>query len=170
MKVLDVTGESVKNTTVMNKIKKAVKTGNTAFFVHASWCPYTVQFYPIWTAMEAKLKESTDFNIIKLDHESFAHIKKAFPKVYETLADYDEYTQSYKLYFPSVVMFTNGIRKKYSPSERTLTSLVAFIKKYSTNKTPNATKHTKPAKTTTQHAHLKLHQQIDKAFSRLMKK
>lgn len=170
MKVLDVTGESVKNTTVMNKIKKAVKTGNTAFFVHASWCPYTVQFYPIWVDMETKLKDSTDFNIIKLDHESFAHIKKAFPKLYETLADFDEYTQTYKLYFPSVVMFTNGIRKKYSPTERTLKSLVAFIKKNSTNKTPKMTdtKDTKHKQIPSHH--LKLHQQIDKAFSRLMKK
>lgn len=114
----------------LKQIREGLKQGVTLYFVHASWCPYTVQFYPIFEKVMKNLKMKgfdTRFNTIKLDDVMTRSIRASYDDIYKRLADYDENIDEYKLYFPTVVMFVNGKRYKYNVEVRTVENFEAFI-------------------------------------------
>lgn len=114
----------------LKQIRQGIKEGITLFFVHASWCPYTVQFYPIFETVMNNLKKKElhkKFDVIKLDDIMTRSIRANYGDIYKQLADYDSDTDEYKLYFPSVVMFVNGKRYKYKVDVRTVANFEAFI-------------------------------------------
>lgn len=114
----------------LKQIREGIKEGATLFFVHASWCPYTVQFYPIFqTVMNNLKKQGIDkqFNVIKLDDTMTRSIQSHHKDIYKHLADYDSNVDEYKLYFPTVVMFVNGKRFKYQVAVRTVDNFNTFI-------------------------------------------
>lgn len=181
----------------LKQIREGIKEGTTLFFVHASWCPYTVQFYPIYEKVMNNLKiKGIDkkFNVIKLDDVMTRSIKTHYLDIYRKLADYDDEIDEYKLYFPTVVMFVDGKRYKYTVDVRTVNNFESFI--VSKFKKPTRRNNTrKPSKTEEsiqrerenilektrirKFSHnrgstrpvklLTLEQQIDKAFQKLFK-
>jgi thiol-disulfide isomerase/thioredoxin len=174
----------------LKQIRDGLKEGSTLFFVHASWCPYTIQFYPIFEKVMSILKGKgldTKLNVIKLDDVMIKSLRANNNDIYKTLADYDENIDEYKLFFPTVVMFVNGKRYKYSVDVRTVQNFEAFIvgklskqsrnsknTKVQRNETVNKRRvnmsnninrraSTRPTKL------LSLQEQIDKAFQKLFK-
>ena len=114
----------------LKQIRESIKEGTTLFFVHASWCPYTVQFYPIFEKVMINLKTKgldAKFNVIKLDDIMTRSIRANYGDIYKQLAEYDKNIDEYKLYFPTVVMFVDGKRYKYEVDVRTVQNLEAFI-------------------------------------------
>lgn len=114
----------------LKQIRDSLKEGTTIFFVHAGWCPYTVQFYPIFDKVLNNLKtKNMDkyFNVIKLDDVMTRSIRANYKDIYSKLADYDSDVDEYKLFFPTVVMFVNGKRYKYQVDVRTVQNFEAFI-------------------------------------------
>jgi thiol-disulfide isomerase/thioredoxin len=177
--------------TTLKQIREGMKQGKTLFFVHASWCPYTVQFYPIFEKVINNLKTKgvdQNFNIIRLDDTMTRSIKASYGDVYKKLADYDSNIDEYKLYFPTVVMFVDGKRFKYQVDVRTVQNFEAFIvsklkksKDIRENKTKLQKQRDNIQKQTRMHTFnhnktstrpvrlLTLEQQIDKAFQKLFK-
>jgi len=167
----------------LREIREGLKEGNTLFFVHASWCPYTVQFYPIFEKVMKNLKVKgleKKFKTIKLDDVMTRSIRANYNDIYRKLADYDDNVDEYKLYFPTVVMFLNGQRYKYNVPVRTAQNFEDFISsklskqsrkgtrrqvaKLERNESrPNRRVSTRPTKLLT------LQEQIDKAFQKLFK-
>jgi thiol-disulfide isomerase/thioredoxin len=167
----------------LKQLRDGLKEGITLFFVHASWCPYTVQFYPIFEKVMSNMKAKgldTKFNVIKLDDVMTKSIRANNSDIYKSLADYDKNIDEYKLYFPSVVMFVNGKRYKYNVDVRTVQNFEAFIvgklstksrskrtaesqKRVLTSTNNNKRISTRPIKLLT------LQEQIDKAFQKLFK-
>jgi thiol-disulfide isomerase/thioredoxin len=114
----------------LKQIREGIKEGTTLFFVHASWCPYTVQFYPIFDKVMSNLKTkgiNEKFNVIKLDDIMTRSIRANYGDIYKKLADYDSNIDEHKLYFPTVVMFVDGKRFKYQVDVRTVQNFEAFI-------------------------------------------
>jgi thiol-disulfide isomerase/thioredoxin len=114
----------------LKQVRDGLKEGCTLFFVHASWCPYTVQFYPIFEKVMSNLKGKgldSKLNVIKLDDVMVKSIRANNNDIYKVLADYDEDIDEYKLYFPTVVMFVNGKRYKYKVDVRTVQNFESFI-------------------------------------------
>jgi len=114
----------------LKQIREGIKEGTTLFFVHASWCPFTVQFYPIFDKVMDNLKikgMDKNLNIIKLDDKMTSSIRKNYRDIYQNLADYDGNNDEYKLFFPTVVMFNNGERCKYEVGVRTVQNFESFI-------------------------------------------
>lgn len=136
MKVVNINGEMAKDKKVVSSLLRAMKTGNTIIFVHAEWCPYTVAFYPIWNAFENSHKETKDIKVFKIDHVAIGTIRASHPKIYDSIGDLDISSETYKIYFPTVVMYADGARKKYSPSVRTLKNLTSFVSKVTSVKSP----------------------------------
>lgn len=181
MKVTNFTHEMADDKKAIVSLQRAMKTSNTLIFVHANWCPYTVQFYPIWNAFEAAHKTTKDLKVYKIDHVAIGKIKTTYPKMYEAMGDYDSDTDSYKLYFPTVVMFSEGKKKKYSPPVRSERNLMSFVAKQlnstaSTSVKRDVTKKAvvkspSPVKAAFQSnkTHKSLQQEIDVAFRRLFK-
>lgn len=171
----------------LKQIRTGLKEGVTLFFVHASWCPYTVQFYPIFEKAMNNIKSKgidNKFSVIKIDDVMTKSIRSNYDDIYKLLADYDENNDEYKLYFPTVVIFVDGKRYKYSVDVRTAQNLETFIvqklpksqrNSKKTNVQRNAsedknrastlkrTNSTRPTKLLT------LQEQIDKAFQKLFK-
>lgn len=163
----------------LKQIRESFKEGIVLFFVHASWCPYTVQFYPIFDKTIEKLhhnKKDKQFNIIRLDDTMIKSIRANYSDIYRKLADYDDTIDEYKLYFPTVVMFVNGKRYKYQVDVRTVKNFEDFI----ISKLPKQQTLSRaqpmlrrplaisrpPIRPPTQ---LALHEQIDKAFKKMFK-
>lgn len=176
----------------IKQIREGIK-GTTLFFVHAPWCPFTVDFYPIFDEVMTNLKEKgidNKFNVIKLDDVMTRSIRANYGDIYKSLADYDGDDDEYKLFFPTVLLFVNGKRYKYQVNVRTVQNFEAFIMSKLTmtkRRSKNENKEvqvqkgrkniqqvrthtfsrnrasTKPAKLLT------LEQQIDEAFRKLFK-
>lgn len=174
----------------LKQIRDGLKEGITLFFVHASWCPYTVQFYPIFEKVMNNLKGKgmdNKFQVIKIDDVMTKSIRSNYSDIYKSIAEYDEYTDEYRLSFPTVVMFVDGKRYKYKVNVRTVQNLESFIvgkltkqsrknknTKIQRNETGNKRRvnmsnnsnrriSTRPTKLLT------LQDQIDKAFQKLFK-
>lgn len=114
----------------LKQIREGIKEGTTLFFVHASWCPYTVQFYPIFEKVMSNLKTkgvNKKMNVIKLDDTVTRSIRTNYEDIYKQLADYDGDNDEYKLYFPTVVMFVDGKRFKYQVDVRTVQNFETFV-------------------------------------------
>jgi thiol-disulfide isomerase/thioredoxin len=166
----------------LKQIREGLKDGIVLYFVHASWCPYTVQFYPIFDKTMEKLhhnKKDKLFRLIRLDDTMVKSIRANYNDIYRKLADYDENVDEYKLYFPTVVMFVNGKRYKYQVDVRTVKNFEEFIvSKLPKQKPLSRTTHTmrplvtprpivrSTSRTPTQ---IGLHEQIDQAFKKLFK-
>lgn len=165
----------------LKQIREGLKNGIVLYFVHASWCPYTVQFYPIFDKTIEKLHHSKKdklFSIIRLDDTMIKSIRANYNDIYRKLADYDENIDEYKLYFPTVVMFVNGKRYKYQVDVRTVKNFEEFIlsKIPRQQQTLSRNTQTRPiVRTSTPRPfvrtppQLALHEQIDKAFKKLFK-
>jgi thiol-disulfide isomerase/thioredoxin len=164
----------------LKQIREGLKNGIVLYFAHASWCPYTVQFYPIFDKTIEKLhqnKKDKLFSIIRLDDTMVKSIRANYNDIYRKLADYDDNVDEYKLYFPTVVMFVNGKRYKYQVDVRTVKNFEEFIvsklpKSKPLSRTTRTMRPLEPprpfvrSRTPTQVA---LHEQIDKAFKKLFK-
>ena len=168
----------------LKQIREGITEGTTLFFVHASWCPYTVQFYPIFDKVMSNLKTKgidKEFNVIKLDDTMTRSIRANYGDIYKQLADYDSDIDEYKLYFPSVVMFVNGKRYKYKVDVRTVKNFEAFVVSKLTKSTrrKNTRNEVKIQPSMRKFGHnqvstrpvklLTLEQQIDKAFQKMLK-
>lgn len=180
----------------LKQIREGIKEGTTLFFVHASWCPYTVQFYPIFEKVMSNLNEKgidKKFNVIKLDDTMTRSIRAGYSDIYKKLADYDSDIDEYKLYFPTVVLFVNGKRFKYQVDVRTVDNFENFIvskltkatRKNRTSKQEKNEVKVQKAREDTQQMRIRtfshnrvstrpvklltLEQQIDKAFQKLFK-
>lgn len=166
----------------LKQIREGLKEGVVLFFVHASWCPYTVQFYPIFDKTIEKLHQSRkdkQFNIIRLDDTMIKSIRANYSDIYRKLADYDENIDEYKLYFPTVVMFVNGKRYKYQVDVRTVKNFEEFIVSKLPKQKPmsRAIPPRRPITTprpfarsrvaTSNKPSVALYEQIDKAFKKL---
>lgn len=163
----------------LKQIRESFKDGIVLFFVHASWCPYTVQFYPIFDKTMEKLhhnKKDKQFNVIRLDDTMIKSIRANYNDIYRKLADYDDSIDEYKLYFPTVVMFVNGKRYKYQVDVRTVKNFEEFI----TSKLPKLQTLSRAQPLirrplamsrpiTRSPRQLALHEQIDKAFKKMFK-
>lgn len=139
---------------------KKTKDKQVLIFVHAKWCPYTVAFYPIWTS--AKKMVNKDVDIIEINDKILGDIKSNEPLLYKKMADYNRNTKEYKLFFPTVILFSNGKRFKFE-EDRTVDNLCAFVKSHTESKkqhSRNSSKHTH---------HHSLQEKIDNAFKRLFK-
>lgn len=166
----------------LKQIRDGFKNGIVIYFVHATWCPYTVQFYPIFDKVMENLKRRKQdrlFDLIKLDDTMVRSIRANYSDVYRKLADYDDNIDEYKLYFPTVVIFVNGKRYKYQVNVRTVKNFEDFIvsklpKQRAQSKAETLVRmgRTAAANQRIQQSHsvrrpTSLHQQIDKAFKRL---
>jgi len=168
--VLSLTIDNIESN--MSSIKKMTKAGNTLVFVHAHWCPYTVAFYGTWRKVKTNLaKSNPQLNIIEIDDQAIGFIRDKEPTLYKKMADYSSELGQYKLYFPTVMLFTSGKRTKYE-DERTVANVVAFVssaqvkhvKSVKPVKPVKSVKPVKPVKPTKS-----LQKEIDKAFRRLLK-
>lgn len=169
----------------LKQIREGIKDGTTLFFVHASWCPYTVQFYPIFDKVMSNLKAKgidQKINVIKLDDVMTRSIRANYGDIYKRLADYDENNDEYKLYFPTVVLFVNGKRFKYQVEVRTVKNFESFVMSKLTKPTRQQRKtqvkvqptarlvsHRSNQASTRPVKLLTLEEQIDKAFHKLFK-
>lgn len=166
----------------LKQIREGLKEGIVLYFVHASWCPYTVQFYPIFDKTIEKLqqnKKAKQFSIIRLDDTMVKSIRANYNDIYRKLADYDENVDEYKLYFPTVVMFVNGKRYKYQVDVRTVKNFEEFIVSKLPKQKPalRATPPKRPlatprpfvrsAQVPMRKPTVALYEQIDKAFKKL---
>lgn len=166
----------------LKEIREGLKENVTLFFVHASWCPYTIQFYPIFEKVMKNLKAKgldTKFKTIKLDDVMIKSLRANYTDIYKKIADYDENIDEYKLYFPTVVVFVNGKRYKYNASVRTVQNFEEFISNKLSKPSRKGTRRTttkiernenKPNKKVSMRpVKLTLQEQIDKAFQKLFK-
>lgn len=161
----------------LKEIRDGFKSGIVLYFVHADWCPYTVQFYPIFKKVMQKLKINKNdkhFKVIRIDDTMVKSIRANYNDIHRKLAEYDEEIDEYKLYFPTVVMFVNGKRYKYKVDVRTVKNFEEFI----VNKLPKQLKTTRLSSQSSQsrqkkhvvvskQTHVGLQEQIDKAFKKL---
>lgn len=187
MRITHITESTVRDSKVVASLQRGMKNGKTLVFVHAEWCPYTVSFYPVWNEFEDAHKHVKDLKVFKIDHNAISKLHASKRNLYNAIGDLDMNTETYKVYFPTVVMFVDGARKKYSPETRTLKNLSAFVKKGMSTPTSTASASAKVVETTTKSkavphdkskklvkdttkVHKTLQQEIDDAFSRLFKR
>lgn len=156
----------------LKEIRDGFKSGIVLYFVHADWCPYTVQFYPIYDKVMQKLKISKHdkhFKVIRIDDTMVKSIRANYNDIHRKLAEYDEDVDEYKLYFPTVVMFVDGKRYKYKVDVRTVKNFEEFI----VSKLPKQSRQLRQSKiqskviTVSKNRHVGLQEQIDKAFKKL---
>lgn len=160
----------------LKQMRDGMKEGIVVFFVHASWCPFTINFYPIFDNTMKKMHETKadkHFSVIRIDDNMVRSLRANYGDIYRKLADYDEDVDEYKLSFPTVIMFVNGKRYKYQVSVRTVKNLEEFI----LSKLPKRRREQSNIRQNTPHKvssissrkHMSLHEQIDKAFKRLFR-
>jgi thiol-disulfide isomerase/thioredoxin len=117
----------------LKQIREGLKDGITLYFVFASWCPFCVQFEPIFNKVMSNLEHDklrNNFQLIKLDDVMTRSITTNYKDIHTKLAEYDEDIDEYRLSFPTVVMFVNGKRFKYNVPVRTVANFEAFIKSH----------------------------------------
>jgi hypothetical protein len=117
----------------INILKSSLVAGNTLVFVHAHWCPYTVSFYGTWRNLKAKLVGLTNLTVIEIDDEALMSLRTKHTNTYKKLADYIPLENQYKIFFPTIVLYVDGVRYKYE-DERTVKDLTEFVHKHAFGK------------------------------------
>jgi hypothetical protein len=110
----------------INTLKSLILTGNALVFVHAHWCPYTVSFYGTWRRLKAKLIGLTNLTVIEIDDEALMKLRVKHTNTYKKLADFIQQERQYKIYFPTIMLYVDGVRYKYD-EERTVENLTEFV-------------------------------------------
>lgn len=152
---------------------------STIVFVHAHWCPFTVQFYPIWRALKKTLYGNTSLRIYEIDDGAIGWIRQNKKQLFQRIAEQFQPDSQYKIFFPTVLMYVNGKRHKFT-GERTQESIALWINKLLLKsqtrtrsratllRTRSTTKIQTPKQTRSPKQSLK--DNIDKAFKKLLLK
>lgn len=99
---------------------------NTLIFIQAKWCYYTQQFFPVWEQLLKKIEADKNLTIIKINDEAIRYLEKNNKEIFQQLADFRPEDQRYKVFFPTIILFSNGQRYKFE-QERTVENLIKFI-------------------------------------------
>lgn len=154
------------------QLHAAIIQEKTLVFVHAHWCPFTVQFYPVWRAIKKTLYGNTSLRIYEIDDGAIGWIRQNKKRLYQRIAEQFQPDPQYKIFFPTVLMYVNGRRYKFT-DDRTKENLITWINKLLT-KSQSRVKKTRTIRRlptdTKPKSNLKqsLKDNIDKAFKRLL--
>lgn len=110
------------------QLHAAIIQENTLVFVHAHWCPYTVQLYPVWRAVKKNLYGNTSLRIYEIDDGAIGWIRQNKKQLYQRIAEQFHPDPQFKVFFPTVLMFVNGRRRKFT-KERTQDNITQWISK-----------------------------------------
>jgi hypothetical protein len=110
------------------QLHAAILQENTLIFVHAHWCPYTVQFYPVWRAVKKTLYGNTTLRIYEIDDGAIGWIRQNKKQLYQRIGEQFYPDPQFKVFFPTVLMFVNGRRRKFT-KERTQDNITTWISK-----------------------------------------
>lgn len=172
---ISLTGTNVQH--YHEQLHAALMKENTLVFVHAHWCPFTVQFYPVWRAVKKTLYGNTTLKIYDIDDKAIDWIRHNKKQLYQRIAEQFKPDPQYKVFFPTLLMYVNGRRHKFI-GDRTQNAVIVWINNWlaksqthvrtsiKRHQTTKKAQHTKSVKTPLQ----SLQENIDNTFRKLLLK
>lgn len=100
--------------------------GNTIILLH-SYVEYdTQEFYPIWRQFRDMIEKQQGFNIVEIDHEAMEYLQLYHKNLYMALGDYNILAGDYRVIYPTVLLFKNGMKTRYQ-GKLNLDDITRFI-------------------------------------------